>query len=156
MKTIHTHTASGRHLSLLVPILASAFCNQSFSEEAKSSLPPVVVTANRFEDRLTGMSASTTIITAEQRRSSGASDVNQAIRKIAGVLGRQNLIGSSDSALDLRGFGTTSEQNLVVMVDGIRLSEIDLSNALMSSIPVDSVERIEPVLAILSITPVIC
>jgi hypothetical protein len=31
----------------------------------------------------------------------------------------------------------------VVMVDGIRLSEIDLSNALMSSIPVDSVERIE-------------
>jgi len=143
MKTIHNHTTLGWHLSLLVSILASAFSNQAFSEEANPSLPPVVVTANRFEDRLTAMSASTTIITAEQIRSSGASDVNEAIRKIAGVLGRQSLMGSSDSAIDLRGFGTTSEQNLVVMVDGIRLSEIDLSNALMSSIPVDSVERIE-------------
>ena len=143
MKTIYTHTISGWHLSLLVSIVTSAFSNQAFSEEDKPSLPPVVVTANRFEDRLTAMSASITIITAEQIRSSGASDVNEAIRKIAGVLGRQNLTGSSDSALDLRGFGTTSEQNLVVMVDGIRLSEIDLSNALMSSIPVDSVERIE-------------
>ena len=143
MKTIYTHTISGWRLSLLVSILTSAFSNQAFSEEDKPSLPLVVVTANRFEDRLTAMSAGTTIITADQIRSSGASDVNEAIRKIAGVLGRQNLTSSSDSALDLRGFGTTSEQNLVVMVDGIRLSEIDLSNALMSSIPVDSVERIE-------------
>jgi hypothetical protein len=109
-------------------MLTSAFSGQAFSEEDKASLPPVVVTANRFEDRLTGMSASTTIITAEQIRSSGASDVNEAIRKIAGVLGRQNLIGSSDSAIDLRGFGTTSEQNLVVMVDGIRLSVTRATN----------------------------
>ena len=143
MTTFHTPAASGKRLSLLVSLLASAFSTQAFSEDNSPTLPQVVVTANRFEERLTAMSAGTTIITAEQIRSSGASDVNEAIRKIAGVLGRQNLTGTPDSALDLRGFGTTSEQNLVVMVDGIRLSEIDLSNALMSSIPVDSVERIE-------------
>lgn len=109
----------------------------------EKQLDAVIVTASRFEDSTSVLSAGTTVITAEQIRGSGASDINEAIRKIGGVLGRQSLNGSSDSALDLRGFGTTSEQNLVVMVDGVRLSEIDLSNALMSSIPVDSVERIE-------------
>ncbi|MFZ9239401.1 MAG: TonB-dependent receptor plug domain-containing protein, partial [Burkholderiaceae bacterium] len=65
---------------------------------------------------MTVLSAGTTVISSEQIRASGAPDLNEAIRKIGGVLGRQDLNGSSDSALDLRGFGTTSEQNLVVMV----------------------------------------
>ncbi len=123
-------------------ILAAFLINESCAAQEKQ-LESVIVTASRFEEPITALSASTTVITAEQIRASGASDLNEAIRKIGGVLGRQNLIGSSDSALDLRGFGTTSEQNLVVMVDGVRISEIDLSNALMSSIPVDSVERVE-------------
>ncbi len=123
-------------------ILLALLMNDSCVAQEKQ-LDSVIVTATRFEESLTALSAGTTVITAEQIRASGATDVNEAIRKIAGVLGRQNLIGSPDSALDLRGFGATSEQNLVVMVDGVRISEIDLSNALMSSIPIDSVERVE-------------
>lgn len=123
-------------------ILAALLITDSCAAQDKQ-LDPVIVTASRFEEPLTALSTATTVITADQIRASGAPDLNEAIRKIGGVLGRQNLIGTSDSALDLRGFGTTSEQNLVVMVDGVRISEIDLSNALMSSIPVDSVERIE-------------
>ncbi len=126
----------------VVTLLFAVQVNQVCMAQEKR-LDSVVVTASRFEEPLTALSAGTIVISADQIRASGASDVNEAIRKIAGVLGRQNLIGSSDSALDLRGFGTTSEQNLVVMVDGVRLSEIDLSNALISSVPIDSVERVE-------------
>ncbi len=130
-------------LSLSLHATLAALAVPATAAAQDKQLDPVIVTASRFEDTVSALSAGTTVITAEQIRASGASDVNEAIRKIGGVLGRQNLIGSSDSALDLRGFGTTSEQNLVVMVDGVRISEIDLSNALMSSVPVDSVERIE-------------
>ena len=74
-------------------------------------------------DRLAGDPAllpiGATVITADDIRRAGASDVNAAIRKIGGVYGRQSLDASPDFGLDLRGFGSNSSQNLVVMVDGV-------------------------------------
>src|SRR5207237_1164975 len=43
----------------------------------------------------------------------------------------------------LRGFGADSAQNMVVVLDGVRLSENDLGSAVLSAIPVETVERIE-------------
>ncbi len=83
------------------------------------------------------------VINFDDIRRAGATDVNEAIRKIGGVYGRQSLDGSPDFGLDLRGFGTNSSQNLVVVLDGVRLSENELSGAVLSAIPIDSVERIE-------------
>ncbi|MCG2585564.1 TonB-dependent receptor [Massilia sp. TS11] len=84
-----------------------------------------------------------TIIRAADIRDAGASDVGQAVRKLGGVYGRQSLDGSPDFGLDLRGFGTNSAQNMVIVLDGVRLSENELSGAILSAIPIDSVERIE-------------
>jgi iron complex outermembrane receptor protein len=106
-------------------------------------LAPVVVTGARFDSDPSLLPIGATVISAAEIRRSGASDVNQAIRKIGGVLGHQSLDGSPDFALDLRGFGTNSSQNMVVMLDGVRLSENELTSAILSTIPVDSVERIE-------------
>ncbi|WP_310657149.1 Plug domain-containing protein, partial [Acinetobacter baumannii] len=75
------------------------------------SLPAIVITGPRFPAQATPIGA--TVITAEQIRSAGATDVNAAIRKIGGVFGRQSLDGSPDFGLDLRGFGTNSAQNTV-------------------------------------------
>ncbi len=61
----------------------------------------------------------------------------------AACIGRQSLDGSPDFGLDLRGFGTNSSQNLVILVDGVRMNENELAGAVLSSIPVDTVERIE-------------
>ncbi len=84
-----------------------------------------------------------TVITAADIRRAGATDVNQAIRKVGGVYGRQSLDGSADFALDLRGFGANSGQNIVVMLDGVRLSENDLGGAVLATIPIETIERIE-------------
>jgi len=83
------------------------------------------------------------VISADEIRQAGVGDVNTAIRKIGGVYGRQSLDGSQDFDLDLRGFGTNSSQNLVVVLDGVRLSENELRTAVLSTIPIDNVERIE-------------
>jgi len=129
--------ALGAALSLLGNV--SALAQQS----SDKTLPPVVVSSTRFENNVEPGPIGATIITAEQIREAGVNNVNEAIRKIAGVYGRQNLNGTQDSALDLRGFGDDSRQNLVVLVDGIRLSENELANPLLSSVPIELVERIE-------------
>lgn len=120
-------------------IIAPAFAQTNNGK----TLPPVVVTASRFANDPAFSPIGATVITAEEIRIAGVDNVNQAIRKIGGVYGRQNSFGTQDFDLDLRGFGTNSSQNMVVLVDGVRLSENELSVALLSSIPIDTVERIE-------------
>lgn len=124
---------------------AFAFSAVSLSAFAQQETVPstVVVTGARFAADPALAPIGATVINAEDIRRAGAADVNEAIRKIGGVYGRQSLDGSPDFALDLRGFGSNSTQNVVVMIDGVRLNENELAGAVLSTIPVDTVERIE-------------
>ncbi|NHZ41091.1 TonB-dependent receptor [Massilia aquatica] len=110
---------------------------------AAQALPEVTITGARFASDPAFAPIGATVITADDIRRAGAADVNQAIRKIGGVYGRQSLDGSPDFSLDMRGFGTNSSQNMVITLDGVRMSESELTNAALSSIPVETVERIE-------------
>jgi iron complex outermembrane receptor protein len=103
----------------------------------------VHITGPRFPSEPALAPIGATVITADEIRRAGAGDVNTAIRKIGGVYGRQSLDSSSDFALDLRGFGTNGSQNQVIMVDGVRLNENELAGPVLSTIPIDTVERIE-------------
>ena len=127
--------------------LVSTLATLTFPAIAQTStdqkLAPVTVSASRFASDPSVAPIGATVITAVQIREAGIVSVNEAIRKIGGVYGRQSAYGNSDFSLDLRGFGATSDQNLVVLVDGIRISENEQTVALMSSIPIESVDRIE-------------
>ncbi|HJV85515.1 MAG TPA: TonB-dependent receptor [Noviherbaspirillum sp.] len=128
----------------LASALSALFVSPVFGQAApEKSLAPVVVTATRFASDPSQTPIGASVITAEEIREAGVNNVNEAIRKLGGVYGRQSFNGTQDFSIDLRGFGTNSGQNLVVLVDGVRLSENELSTALMSSIPVELVERIE-------------
>jgi len=109
----------------------------------EQQLSTITITGARFTSDPSLMPIGATVITADAIRLAGASDVNQAIRKVGGVYGRQSVDGSQDFSLDLRGFGSNSSQNMVVVVDGVRMSENELASAVLSSIPIETVERIE-------------
>jgi iron complex outermembrane receptor protein len=106
-------------------------------------LSTVTITGARFPSLPALAPIAATVITQDEIRRAGATDVDQAIRKIGGVYGRQSLDSSPDFSLDLRGFGADSAQNLVIMLDGVRLNENELASAVLSNIPIDTVERIE-------------
>lgn len=112
------------------------------SDDIKT-LAPVIVSATRFASDPGQTPIGASVITAEEIREAGITNVNEAVRRLGGVYGRQGLRGTSDFSLDLRGFGANSEQNLVVMVDGVRLSESELSPTMLSSVAIESVARIE-------------
>ena len=141
-----TSVLSHRSIAVFKPLaLVSALATLSFPVTAQvetgQQLTPVTVSGSRFESENAPLGA--IVITADQIKESGSNNVNEAIRKIAGVFGRQNLNGTSDSSLDLRGFGANSDQNVAVFVDGIRISENELTPAMMSAIAIETVERIE-------------
>ena len=114
-----------------------------FAAPALAQTDTVVISGSRFASDPSLLPIGATTITAADIRRAGVSDVNQAIRKIGGVYGRQSLTGSPDFGLDLRGFGTNSDQNMVIVLDGVRLNENELSSATLSTIPIDMVERID-------------
>ncbi|QJD98818.1 TonB-dependent receptor [Massilia forsythiae] len=126
--------------AIAVSTLISAACAPAAAQEAPST---IVVTGARFPSADGLQPIGATVISQDDIRRAGVNDVNSAIRKIGGVFGRQSLDSSPDFALDLRGFGTNSAQNLVIMVDGVRLNENELANSVLSTIPIDTVERIE-------------
>ncbi|MGJ7917654.1 TonB-dependent receptor [Massilia sp. LXY-6] len=123
--------------------IATAFSIPVAAHADEAAPATVVITGSRFPSAESLEPIGATVITRDEIRQAGVNDVNQAIRKIGGVFGRQSLDSSPDFALDLRGFGTNSAQNMVIMVDGVRLNENELSNSVLSTIPIDTVERIE-------------
>jgi iron complex outermembrane recepter protein len=57
-----------------------------------------------------------------------------------------NLFGSvngTGSTVDMRGFGATSTSNTLVLINGRRLNDIDIAGVDFSTIPLNSIERIE-------------
>lgn len=89
--------------------------------------------------------ASTTVITAEDIARSPAQTVQEIIAQTPGVqltslYGSVNGVGTS---VDLRGFGAFATANSLVLINGRRLNDIDMQGVDFSTIPRDSIERIE-------------
>ena len=116
---------------------------QSTSQPSPADVPEIIVSASRSEQVLQTAPVGATIITRAQIESAGVSDANEAIRKIGGVAGKTDLNGGREYQLDLRGFGATSFNNTVTLIDGIRISENEGAAARLSSVAASSIERIE-------------
>jgi len=124
-------------------LLCSFFCIEVHAQIAGNANDQVVVIGSRFPSAPDQAPPGATVITFDQIRNAGIGNANEAVRKLGGVYGRQNFYGSADYDLDLNGFGSDSANNLVILVDGVRLSENEQAVAVLSSIPVDSIARIE-------------
>ena len=102
----------------------------------------VVITATRFPDSKRDLPVGVTVITADDIKKSATSDLAEILAQFGLVHVRDNT-GSPSKQVDLRGFGITGDQNTLVLVDGIRISENELSSAQLTGIALDSIERIE-------------
>jgi len=105
---------------------------------------PVVVTATRFPERINDTPVNVTVITAEDIRSSAARTVPELLAEQPGIA-LHDLFGNNaaSAAVDLRGFGATGGQNTLILIDGRRAGDIDLSGVQWSALPLAAIERIE-------------
>lgn len=102
----------------------------------------VVVTATRFAERALEAPVGLTVITAAQIADRAVRTLPELLSQEAGITMRDST-GSPDSQIDMRGFGITGDQNTLVLLNGQRLNEIELTSMRWSSIPLESIERIE-------------
>ena len=127
-------------------VLSVALCGvfSAYGQTASSGmLGEVVVTANGFSESAESLPYGVSVLTAKDIAQSGAASVSEAIMKLLGIPGRLDTSGGNNYALDLRGFGQTAGGNQVVIVDGKRLNEQDLSGSNPGVVSIDSVQRIE-------------
>lgn len=88
---------------------------------------------------------SSTVITAEDIAHSPAQTVQEIIAQTPGVQ-LTNLYGGVNGAgttVDVRGFGAFATANTLVLINGRRLNDVDMAQVDLSTIPLNSIERIE-------------
>jgi len=107
-------------------------------------LPDIYVTSTRTGSAgITG--ASTTVITAEEIERSPSHSLQDILSREPGIQ-VQNLFGGVNGArstVDMRGFGAAAANNTLVLINGRRITDLDLVGVDLASIPRESIERIE-------------
>jgi iron complex outermembrane recepter protein len=123
--------------------VALAFVAFAAPINAQVLLPEIDVGWTRLNSGMVG--ASTSIVTADEIRQSPAQNLPDILSHQTGIQ-IQHLLsatnGSRDS-VDLRGFGAFAQSNVLILVNGRRFQDFDLQGFDFSSIPLNSVDRIE-------------
>ena len=86
-----------------------------------------------------------TVITAEEIAHSPAQTLQEIIAQTPGVqlTSLYGGVNGAKTSVDLRGFGAFATSNTLVLINGRRLNDIDMAGVDFSTIPRDSIERIE-------------
>ena len=109
------------------------------------SLPPVTVTAGRGSD-LEKLDVSTTVLTRRQVEAMPETGVDQIVNRIPGVFTYTVPTGQlhpTGQPVSIRGFGTSTTINTLVMIDGVPINDPYFQTVDWSRISKNSIERVE-------------
>jgi len=127
--------------STIAGFLAGLLVSTSFAQD-----DAVVITAPRFPEEVRRLPASVTVITGADIARSAARTLPELL---AGEVGftLKDFFGNNaaSTSIDLRGYGVTGPQNTLILLDGRRLNDFDLSGVQWAAIPLAAIERVEVV-----------
>lgn len=106
-------------------------------------LETIVVTPYRYGESLGKTTSSVSVVTQGDIESSNAQNTVDVFRAIPGVTVRDYSGSGTQASVDMAGFGEQAGLNVLVLVDGRRVNDIDLSGVDWTQIPLDQVQRIE-------------
>lgn len=107
-------------------------------------LPTINVgTSSRLNSGMVG--TSTSIVTSQDIERSPSQNLPDILAQQTGVQVQHLFNGTNGSrdTVDLRGFGAFAQSNVLILVNGRRYQDFDLQGFDFSSIPLNSIERIE-------------
>src|SRR5271157_2536684 len=128
---------------IITCILCCSVPLAAFAQQTPYRLDEIVVTAERTKSPLGQAPANVTVITADDIKDTGAQTLTDVLQREPGVF-PENLFGNpKQSFIDIRGYGEAAPQNVLVLVDGRRVNNIDLTGADLAQIALGAIERIE-------------
>ena len=105
---------------------------------------PITVTATRFATGLSNSPVNVSVLDEQDIARSGTTSITELLQQQAGVQVLDYFGNSSgQSRIDMGGFGASGDQNTLVLLNGRRLNDVDLSSANLAAIPLASVARVE-------------
>lgn len=125
---------------ILILIALPAYSQESTPDV---TLGKIMVTPYRYQETLDKTAASVTVIGQKEIRNSNASQVVDLLKSVPGVTVRDLYGNGTKAAVDIAGFGEQAFLNVLVLIDGRRANDVDLSGVDWSQIPLDQVERVE-------------
>lgn len=124
-------------------ILPAALQAQTDVAAPVTNIPPIIVQASRTGRTASEMPANVRVITADEITRSGNSTIVDVLEKQAGIHIRELSGNPATAQVSLRGFGANSFGRVLILVNGERLNNPDMSSPNLLRIPVQSVSRIE-------------
>jgi iron complex outermembrane receptor protein len=121
-------------------VLLTAVALRGYAQSEDS----IVVDALRFTEDARRLPANVTVIGQDDIAKSAARTLPELLQEQVGIT-MKDFFGNNAAAtsVDMRGFGVSGGQNTLILVDGRRLTDPDLTSPQWSSIPLAGVERIE-------------
>lgn len=132
-------------ISFTVPYcIALLSTPMSVSASATQVTEPVTITATRFPASIPTTASDISIISNSDIQRSSTHTISQVLETLGGVhIDDLYGISGSKSSVDLGGFGATGSLNTLILLNGRRLNDVDLSGANLAAIPLENVEKIE-------------
>jgi len=103
----------------------------------------IIVTATRAEKDIKQVPANITVISEDDIKRSNAQSIPEILKTEPGLMVSDYTGSGKTVNVDIRGFGETGPLNTLVLIDGRRVTEDDLSATDWTQIPLDNVSRIE-------------
>ena len=121
-------------LLILLPV------SQSFSSEKEPlriTIHPTIINQNVI-------GSSTTIIDSKTIQENSYMPLGRLLSKFSGI-NFENLYSGVDvkSSVRMRGFGEQASRNVLILVNGIRISDMTIAGANLSRIPLENIHKIE-------------
>ena len=124
--------------------LVASFLLATTNLYSAQSLETITVTSSLIESNEKNATFATEIYTKEDIQSAKSKDVYNFLSSQTSVNVSPYFGNGFSQLLDLRGYGIANGgENVVVLVNGRRMNNIDSAPQLLSSIPIESIERIE-------------
>lgn len=112
----------------------------SFSVSAEQPIERITVSANKFEQSINDVLASVNVIERSEIEQSNVRDVPSLLATQVGFQINSNGGFGQNSGVSLRG---SSSRHTLILIDGVRVGSATLGYKTISTIPLNSIERIE-------------
>ncbi|MFC1508775.1 TonB-dependent receptor [Candidatus Omnitrophota bacterium] len=131
-------------LALGVLIVLGVFGGNIYAaDDSNIDLEKIIVTPFRTETSISEITKGVMVISKEEIKSSGATYLPELLKGQSGIAVTDQIANPKGIKLDIRGFGDSSASNILVLIDGRRTNQIDLSGVDWGQIDLNSIERIE-------------
>lgn len=114
----------------------------SFAATAQAETETLTVIGSRIA-AASALPASVTVLTSADWERLPTVDLAGVLARQAGINLRSLYGNGADVSVDLRGFGATASQNTLFLLNGRRLSDLDLSAVDLAALPLSRIQRIE-------------